>query len=544
MAASNCPHWREAETLRFKPTLHDNGNAPVVIIGAGPIGLTLAIDLAQRDIPVVVIDKRTCLSRGSRAICWSRRSLDVFNRIGIGDTMRAVGAQWQVGRVYHKENEIYSQRLTPEVFPENPFFVNFQQSLCECLLVQTAAKYPTIDLRWQNELIDIHQQQDGALLRVCCADGEYDLQARYVVACDGAKSLVRKKFGLSFEGKKFQDRFLIADIEMHGDFPTERRFWFEPPFHAGQSTLLHKQAQNIWRVDFQLDTQDDISAEQIEADKDEKNVRQRISAFLGRDDLAFDVVWCSVYFFTCQRIPKFRYGNVFFAGDSAHVVSPFGARGGNGGIEDANNLGWKLAEVLHNRAGEDLLDSYNDERVPACDDNILNSSRTTDFMTPKSTASKRIRDTVLTLARRYDFAKKLVNAGRMSTAFSYRDIGMFNHSLSGNRRVGVGDVGVDVPLVHQSDARQDYLLRHIHDYTLLAYKRDVVTLHNAPPYNVISVGDNGDWQDTQELMTQYYFNEGGGYALFRPDQYLLGICDDNTPKSLITLLRKYRKEVA
>lgn len=538
----DCPNWREIEALAFEETASQDGSHTVVIVGAGPVGLTLAIDLAQRGVPSVVLEQRTRLADGSRAICWSRRTLDTFNRIGIADVIRKVGAQWQVGRVYHKKDEIYHLRLTPDTFPENPFFVNFQQSLCEYLLVQEAGKHATIDLRWGHELQGLEQHGQEVVLTVKHKTGVQRLEAKYVVACDGAKSFVRHSLGLGFEGRKFQDRFLIADIEMKGDFPQERRFWFEPPFHSGQSTLLHKQAQDIWRVDFQLDTQGEVSAKQIKDDSNEKTVRRRIQAFLGRDDLQFEIVWSSVYFFTCQRLDRFRYGNIFFAGDSAHVVSPFGARGGNGGIEDANNLGWKLAEVIGGRATASLLDSYEAERIPACDDNILNSSRTTDFMTPKSKRSKRIRDTVLNLARRHEFAKRLVNSGRMSVPYSYNGIGMFDHPAKGSARVRAGDAGVDVPLLRSRGGADGYLLRQIRDYTMVAYQRPMPQnkRKDMPAHEVMHVGEDGDWQDARGLMAQYYFAPGGGYALFRPDQYLLGVWNNESPSELLATLKKIR----
>lgn len=543
-----CPHWREVEATPLAASAHGDGETAIAIVGAGPVGLTLALDLAQRGVPCTVLDGRRGFPAGSRAICWSRRSLDIFNRFGIAATMRKVGAQWRVGRVYHKADEIYHLHLTPDTFPENPYFVNFQQSLCEYLLVQQAQAHEAIDLRWGNTLIALEQTPQGIALQVQGAAGGYTLRARYVVACDGAKSFVRECLGLSFEGRKFQDRFLIADIELKSDFPLERRFWFEPPFHDGQSTLLHKQAQDIWRVDFQLDSGEQVSAEQVAADKAEENVRRRIRAFLGRDD--FTIIWCSVYFFTCRRLRRFRHGshgngNIFFAGDSAHVVSPFGARGGNGGIEDANNLGWKLAAVLQRRADEALLDSYEAERIPACDDNLLNSSRTTDFMTPKSAKSKRIRDTVLRLARRHGFAKRLVNSGRMSVPFSYRGIGMFRHAATGAADIRAGDVAADLPL-KRGDA-SSYLLHHLRDYTLIACKRPPLMPTESPPAEsptesppcaVLNLNNDGGWQADDALLRRYYFRSGGGYALIRPDQYVLGIWEDDSPQAAWEMRRR------
>lgn len=559
-----CPHWREVEALRFARSSHRDSAAAVVIAGAGPIGLTLAIDLAQRGVPSIVLERGDRLSDGSRALCWSRRTLDIFNRIGIGDAVRAAGVQWQVGRVFHKQNEIYRQRLTPDAFPENPFFVNLQQPLCEWLLLERCKQYPDIDLRWGNALIDARRRDgdgdggdgDGVTVTVRCDNGDYRIAADYLIACDGAKSTVRERLGLRFEGAVFNDRFLIADIEMSGDFPAERRFWFEPPFHDGQSTLLHKQAQGVWRVDFQLNTADgmrEASEAQCRADLDEDAVRRRIRAFLGPDGPDFDIVWRSVYLFTCRRLDRFRHGNILFAGDSAHVVSPFGARGGNGGIQDSDNLGWKLAEVIHGRAGDALLDSYNAERTAAGDADILNASRTTDFMTPKTAKSKRIRDTVLRLARAHDFARRLVNAGRMSCAFSYRQFAPFAGHPDG-ARVQAGDAGVDLPLVNARTNAPSYLLRHIREYTVVACRRPRFAMPaNGGRCDVLHIGagDGDDWRDPHDVMRAHYFGagdgdsdggDGGGYVLFRPDQHILGVWRDDEPQAMLAALKRQRAQ--
>jgi 3-(3-hydroxy-phenyl)propionate hydroxylase len=207
-----------------------------------------------------------------------------------------------------------------------------------------------------------------------------------VIACDGANSDTRRMVGAEFTGRFFQDRFLIADIVMKADFPTERWFWFDPPFHRNQSALLHKQADDVWRLDFQLGWDADPDAE-----KQPERILPRVRAMLG-EGVAFELEWASVYQFACRRIGQFRHGRVIFAGDAAHQVSPFGARGANTGVQDIDNLSWKLALVMQGLAPEALIDSYHDERAFAADDNLLNSTRSTDFITPKSAASRRFRD--------------------------------------------------------------------------------------------------------------------------------------------------------
>ncbi|MGH8809101.1 MAG: FAD-dependent monooxygenase, partial [Noviherbaspirillum sp.] len=249
---------------------------------------------------------------------------------------------------------------------------------------------------------------DYAELSIETPSGVYRLHADYVVAADGARSTLRNLCGLESKGRSFRDRFLIADVRMKADFPSERWFWFDPPFHRNQSVLLHRQPDNVWRIDFQLGWDADPVAE-----KQPEKVIPRVKALLG-EDAEFALEWVSVYTFACLRMDRFRHGRVFFAGDAAHGVSPFGARGANSGVQDAENLAWKLALVLDGKAPESLLDTYCDEREFAADENILNSTRATDFITPKNAVSRRFRDATLRLSKQFEFAQRMVNSGRLS----------------------------------------------------------------------------------------------------------------------------------
>jgi len=240
-------------------------------------------------------------------------------------------------------------------------------------------------------------------------DGAYRLHCDYLVAADGARSPIRKALGHESRGQTFRDRFLIADVRMEADFPSERWFWFDPPFHPNQSVLLHRQPDGIWRIDFQLGWDADPVAE-----RQPDRVIPRVQALLGKD-AKFELEWVSVYTFACLRMQAFRNGRVLFAGDCAHGVSPFGARGANSGVQDADNLAWKLRLVLEGRAPDRLLDNYASEREFAADENILNSTRSTDFITPNSAVSRTFRDATLQLARDCPFARNLVNSGRLST---------------------------------------------------------------------------------------------------------------------------------
>src|ERR1700729_1582187 len=385
---------------------------PVVVVGAGPVGLSLAIDLAQRGQPVVLLDDADRIGDGSRAVCFSKRSLEFWDRLGVGQRMVDKGVVWQVGKIFHGDSLLYQFDLLPEQGHKRPAFINLQQFYAEAYLVDRVEELPDISLRWRNKVIGLEQRNDHAILSIDTPDGPYRIAASYVVACDGARSSLRQMVGAEFSGQVFEDQFLIADVKMTAEFPTERWFWFDPPFHAGRSALLHRQPDDIWRIDLQLHPDADPAVE-----KRPENVRPRIARMLGHEKFEFE--WISLYKFQCRRMDKFIHGRVIFAGDAAHQVSPFGARGANSGLEDAENLAWKLDRVLQRSSPEALLDSYHAERSAAPHENIRESTRSTDFMAPASRQEARLRKAVLSLAKETEFGKRMINGGRLSVPSMY-----------------------------------------------------------------------------------------------------------------------------
>lgn len=423
---------------------------PVVIVGAGPVGLALALDLGLKGTPALVLDDHEGPGDGSKAICFAKRTLDIATRLGAGAQMVEKGVVWSKGRVFHGEGELFSFDLLPEEGHRNPAFINLQQPYFEKFLIErirdVQGQGAPIEIRGRNRVAGVDLQPDHVRLKVETPDGDYALEGQYLVACDGARSPIREMMGLSFDGRVFEDNFLIADVRMRVDFPTERWFWFNPPFkHAGQSALLHKQPDDVWRIDFQLGWDIDRAVE-LRQDR----VRARVDAMLSSQSGTipdYELVWTSIYTFQCRRMKRFHHGPVFFAGDSAHQVSPFGARGANSGVQDAENLAWKLDLVLKGQAGEALLDSYGAEREFAADENILNSSRATDFMTPKSDMSQVFRNAVLDLAGKHAFARVLVNSGRLSVPCIYDGIaGVGADALGGPAATRPGAAMVDCPL--------------------------------------------------------------------------------------------------
>ena len=427
---------------------------PVIVVGGGPVGLTLAIDLARYGTPVLLLDEDDKLSSGSRAICFAKRTLEIWDRLGCGEAIASKGVSWKAGKVFFGDRLVYAFDLLPEAGHCRPAFVNLQQYYAEGFLYDHALAQPNLEMRWKNKVVAVEQSPDCALVTVETPDGTYRLRCDYLVACDGSRSPVREMLGLESKGQVFRDRFLIADVKMDADLPTERRFWFDPPFHRHGSALLHRQPDNVWRTDFQLGWDADPVAE-----RQPERVIPRVRAMLG-DDVPFELVWCSVYTFSCMRMEHFRHGRIFFAGDAAHGVSPFGARGANSGVQDVDNLAWKLHYVRRGDAPDGLLDSYASERERAADENIAHSTRSADFLTPKTEMSRIFRDAVLSLAEDHPFARRLVNSGRLSTATTLIDSPL--NTPDADRFDGAmvpGAAAADAPVI--VDNRTDWFLRQV-----------------------------------------------------------------------------------
>jgi len=486
------------------------------VVGAGPVGLALALDLARKGVKTVLIDDGDRATVGSRAICWAKRTLEIFDRLGVGDAMVGHGVTWKIGRLFNRAEAVDRFDLLPDAGHKMPAFINLQQYHVEAHLISRCEELAeTLTILWRHRVIAHDDAGDRVSLAVATPDGEITLAARFLVACDGARSPTRTRMGLALDGERFEERFLIADVAMdESPFETdapERWFWFHPPFHPGQSALFHQQPDNLYRIDFQLGPDADP-----EAEREPARVNARLARMLG--PRPFRLEWVSVYAFTCARLARFVHGRVIFAGDSAHVVSPFGARGGNGGIQDADNLAWKLAAVVSSRADGSLLATYDDERGRAADENILNSSRSTRFMTPKSNTERLFREAVLALSRTEPFATKLVNSGRLSAPAS----------LAGSDLCGAGVAGAIAPGAPCPDAAvmengaQTHILQHLGDrYVALsigAAAREGA-LCGAEPLHVATPGEEGDLIDTDGFVAARYGTDVA--VLVRPDQHVM-----------------------
>ncbi len=511
------PYRRSPDQDAAAPVRH-----PVVIVGAGPVGLVAAIDLAQQGVPVVVLDDNDKVSFGSRAICFAKRQLEILDRLGCGDPMVDKGVTWSRGKVFYDDRQIYAFDLLAEEGHKRPAFINLQQYYLEEGLVRHALGVPGLQIRGRSRVTGLTPAEDHVTLQIETPEGPYTLEADWVIACDGANSPLRAMMGLTFDGRVFEDNFLIADVRMEADFPTERWFWFDPPFNRGQSALLHKQPDGIWRIDLQLGW--DIDKE---AEKAPERVVPRLKAMLG-EEAKFELEWVSIYTFQCRRMERFRHGRVIFAGDSAHQVSPFGARGANGGIQDADNLVWKLKLVLDGLAPERLLDTYDAERIAASDENILNSTRSTDFITPKSNISRTFRDAVLELAEHHAFARPLVNSGRLSLPATY----------DGGPLCGADADGLPAltrPGAPAVDARVEggWLLDHLGGrFQLLGLGQEATGFEEAG----IRV-DALTLAPTPDLQARYLGEAAQALYLLRPDQHVIARWTGATEAELRAALR-------
>ncbi len=378
---------------------------PVVVVGAGPVGQTTALLLARWGVPSVLLDRRPGRDVvGSRAICQQRDVLDIWASVGAGHQIAAEGVTWTTARTFHGERELFAQTFADAGGSPFPPFVNLSQARTEEILDERIAAEPLVDLRWDSEVLDV--SADGL---VRWAGG--DLRAPFVVLCSGSGGVLREQLGVAFEGRSFDDRFLICDIRV--DLPgwaTERRFFFDPVWNPGRQVLIHPCPDSTFRIDWQVPPDADLSPEAVDA---------RIRAIVG--ERAYELVWTSVYRFHSRCADRFRVGRVLLAGDAAHLVSPFGARGLNSGVADAENAAWKIAHVGYGWAGEDLLESYHAERHGAARENIAVTTATMDFLVPPDAARAARRADVLFRAADDPVARAEVDSGRLAEPFWYTD---------------------------------------------------------------------------------------------------------------------------
>ena len=389
-------------------------DAQVAVVGAGPIGMTLAGRLAQRGLSVILLEANSGPSgEGSKAICMQRETLEIWDRLGIGERVAERGIQWDIGRTYFRGRELFSVHLPGSGDDHFPPFVNISQTEVEGMLRRRLGQLPKVERRWGQRVTAL--QQDGEAVQLTCEgpDGDSTVTAAYVVGADGAHSSVRHLLGMGFPGHSHEDLFLICDIRATLPFPSERRFYFDPPWNPGRQVLVHPQPDDVWRIDWQVPSDTDLDAERASGALD-RRIRRVVGA-----KTPYELVWVTGYRFHQRLAPRFRVGRVLLAGDAAHLMSPFGARGLNSGAADAENLAWKLALVLDGQAPEALLDSYDAERRAAAIENLAITDASMRFMVPQGPLRRTARNAILRGSVRFDTLRRLVNSGRLSQPFTY-----------------------------------------------------------------------------------------------------------------------------
>ncbi len=392
---------------------------PVVIVGGGITGLTLACSLARLGVTAVLIDEDNTVGvkgASSRGICYTQKSLEIFERLGIFERIAAKGVQWSVGRTFAGDDEVYSFDLRQQGnfhLSSQPPFINIQQFYIEGFLVERVQELGGVELRWQNRLTAFEQNADCATLTVETPAGSYRIEADHVIDATGSHSPLRKWLNVPFDSRRGDDRWCIADVRFSTRPPVERHTWIEAPFNENRAVWQHLMADDVWRIDYQMAPNADpeyVSREDV--------VRERLQRQFGAD-VEVDIVWVGPYAYRSECVHGMRHGHVYLMGDSAKVVSPFGARGGNTGVADADNLAWKLAAVLRGKAAPALLASYDQERLEAAQQNVSVTNRTARFLRPADGSERLFRQATIGLARQYPFARSLINTGRMAVANPY-----------------------------------------------------------------------------------------------------------------------------
>ncbi|MDH4039369.1 MAG: FAD-dependent monooxygenase [Gammaproteobacteria bacterium] len=510
---------------------------PVIIAGAGPVGLIAALALAQQGIASVVLERKNTVNDGSRAICVSRYSFETLQQLGAVAPFLAKGLGWTKGRCYYRDQLIYRLEMPHSEHERFLPMYNIQQQFIEQYLIDKAAAYPDlIDLRWQSAVLDVHNESDGVALSIGTPEGDYTLRGQYLLAADGARSTVRELLGLRLQGDNLPGNYVIADVRMLHDFPTERRSFFESSGNPDATVLVHRQPDNIWRVDWQILPQDDPQ----EAVREE-TVRKRVQAILEMIGHSgeWELEWWSIYTANTLCLEDYRHGRVFFIGDSAHIVPIFGVRGLNNGIADAVNAAWKLAYVLKGCAADTLLDSYSPERRGATLDVFRNAGKSSRFMTPPTRGYALMRKAVLELALTEEFTRPFADP-RQVQPYTYQQSLLTTADVDG-ALFNAGPAPGAALLNHRL-GEDDYLLDHIGTgFTVLhfsdqnALSEDIANLFAAlrefdPQLEILRINvtpydgseDGRVLVGTAGNIRAGYDGVDGSLYLVRPDRHVAG----------------------
>jgi 3-(3-hydroxy-phenyl)propionate hydroxylase len=514
---------------------------PVAIVGGGPVGLVTALGLARQGIATVLIEADSSVCHGSRAICISRRSLEIIERLGAVQGFLDIGLPWTGGRSFYRDTEVLHFTMPQDTNQKLPPMINLAQYHIEQILLDAAERHADlIDIRWQTRVTAMAQDGDGVTLQLATPEGDYALQADWMVACDGGRSTIREAMGLQLQGVSYEGRYVIVDIALDSARPTERLAYFDPPSNPGSTVLVHKQPDNIWRIDYQVRDDEDVEQAVLP-----ENVLPRVQSLLDMmgERGPWAPIWITMYKANALTLEKYRHGRVLFAGDAAHLVPIFGVRGANSGIDDADNAAWKLAYVIKGLADQSLLDSYSSERVAAAHENLSYGTKSTEFMAPPSFAFALMRSAVLSLAEQHPAVRSLINP-RQSSAIAYTGSPL-NAGEDGvwNGGPAPGAVLPECPLTVVRDGAES--VQHMTDllgpgFTIFQFSASdaadnalaalpaalqaqgiAATLATLKPRRAADATAPYGWDHSGRLFA-LYGAEAGGVYLVRPDGHVAG----------------------
>jgi len=502
---------------------------PAAVVGAGLGGLTAALELGRRCVRTVVLDDDDSVGAqglSSRGICHAQRSLQAYDRFGVASRIVGKGVTWNEGDVFVRDERIFRFDLQPGRDQKFPAFVNLQQFYVEQYLVEALLETPAVDLRWKNRVVDVAQHADHVALTVETPDGRYAMKARYVVGADGAHSVLREKLGArDAESALFENHWCIADVRMPGAPGAVRKAYLDAPQNEGGAIWYHQMADGVWRTDWLITHYADRDAEATPA-----RATERLRKLLG-PGTPFELVWVGPWRFRRRVLERMTHGRVFFLGDAAAQHSPFGARGGNRAVQDANNLGWKLALVLQGRARPELLDTYELERHFAARENVEVSSRSACFIAPETEGQRLVRDAFVDLARRHEWARPMVNTGRLSVATVYAA-----------SPLNMEGAGLDAPLARPGAAAPDGRLGDAFLVDRLQGEFAVAYFGGEGP--AVPDAQNFVVTKRERVLFERYGVEDRATYVFRPDGHILARCagiDGAFARAAVEHVLGYRK---
>ena len=527
---------------------------PVVIAGAGPAGLVTALELARHGVASVVLNAELQVSAGSRAIVFTRRTLEILQQVGVADRLVASGLPWRCGNSIYRGQRVFRMEAPHDDDDRFGPMLNIQQQFLEEYLLDACAATGLVDLRWGNLLTQVEQQPDHACLTIDTPAGPYELQADWLVAADGGRSAIRSQLGLKMEGASFESLFVIADIRIDLPYPTERLAFFDPDWNRGNTILMHREPHGIWRVDYQLPP-----GETPEQALQPESMRARIDAqlaMIGHAGTPWQMDWSSVYSARTLTLPDYVVGRVLFAGDAAHLLPIFGVRGANTAFQDAQALGWQLAAVVRGTAGLALLANYSAERVGAAREIIDEAGKSTRFMAPPSRGFRLLRDAVLSLSLTQGFVRPLYH-WRTSRPHAYTRSAL--NCVGDDDALFSAGPGHGAPPQNVRLGPDDFLLDHISAgfhllvFTTSALPADVQQVVQAArqrgvPLRVLAIGATQPVAGTDahladadgRVRLRYAVPTDGAAYLLRPDQHVcarwLALDADHLQAALATAL--------